>query len=133
MEFYFMCEKHAQYSSSTAITVEAFRNRPCSLPLSHPGHLPPTPEEVRALRQLLGYPQARLGSLLGKTYSKKGCKAVRRWETHVDSKEYVPINYCAWQLMLLAANVISITDLIDASSQYKDLLNLNDIENVEDN
>lgn len=118
-----MSENKVNYLSETPVTIEAFRNRFCVLPLSHPNHVPPTPEEVKALRNLLGFSQARLGLLLGKTYNKKGCKAVRRWETNINSKEYTPMNYCAWQLMLLAANIVSIDDLIDASSQYQNLLN----------
>jgi hypothetical protein len=121
-----MSENKVHYSSATAITVEAFRNRPCSLPLSHPGYVPPTPAEVRALRNILGFSQARLGLLLGKRYNKKGCKAVRRWETNVNSKEYTPMNYCAWQLMLLSAEVIFLDQFVDASSQYKNVLNASD-------
>ena len=118
-----MSQETLTYGASTALTVEAFKNRACSLPKSDPRYLPPTPEEIKSLRNLLGFPQARLGDLTGKTYSKKGCKAVRRWETSTENKEYNPIDYCAWQLMLLAAEVITITDRVESSLKYKDIIN----------
>ena len=121
-----MSETSPVYGSATAVTVEAFRNRPCSLPKTHPNYLPPTPEEIKSLRNLLGFPQARLGDLLGKSYNLKGCKAVRRWETHTESKEHNPIDYCAWQLMLLSAGIISIDERIEASLGYKAILNNRD-------
>ena len=114
------------YCASTPVTVEAFKNRPCSLPKSHPRYIPPTPEDVKALRNLLGFPQARLGEFTGKAYNKKGCKAVRRWETSIENKEYNPIDYAAWQLMLLAAGVICIDERIESSLCYKDILNRQD-------
>ncbi len=121
-----MSEISPGYGSATAVTVEAFRNRPCSLPKTHCNYLPPSPEEVKSLRNLLGFPQARLGDFLGKSYNLKGCKAVRRWETSSESKEHNPIDYCAWQLMLLAAGVISIDERSESSSGYKAILNRRD-------
>ena len=118
-----MSQESPLYNALTPVTVEAFKNRRCSLPKTDPNYLAPTPEEVKSLRSLLGFPQARLGDLVGKTYSKKGCKAVRRWETATENKESVPIDYCAWQLMLLAAGVISIDERIEASLGYKAILN----------
>ncbi|MGF1804335.1 hypothetical protein L4C31_03685 [Aliivibrio sifiae] len=114
-----MSEIKARYITATPVTVEAFRNRPCSLPITDQNYVPPTPEEVRALRQLLGFTQSRIGALVGRAYNEKGCKAVRRWENNIESKEYRPINYSAWQLMLLAAEVIFIDEIVDASEQYK--------------
>lgn len=107
------------YCTSTPLTVDAFKNRQCSLAKTHPNFQQPTPDEIKALRSLLGFSQAQLGDLVGKIYNKKGCKAVRRWETALDKKEHNPIDYCAWQLMLLAAGVISIDERINSSSEYK--------------
>ena len=121
-----MSQTRPGYGRATAVTVEAFRNRPCSLPKTHPDYLLPTSEEVKSLRNLLGFPQARLGDFLGKSYNLKGCKAARRWETTIESKEHNPIDYCAWQLMLLAAGVISIDERIESSLGYKDILNSRD-------
>ncbi|MUJ27947.1 hypothetical protein GNP73_08155 [Aliivibrio fischeri] len=118
-----MSEITARYMSALPVTVEAFRNRPCSLPITDPNYVPPTPEEVRALRQLLGFTQSRVGALVGRSYNKKGCKSVRRWENNIESKEYQPINYSAWQLMLLAAEVIFIDEIVEASERYKVSMN----------
>ncbi len=118
-----MSQTRPSYCGSVAITIEAFRNRPCTLVKTDPEYIPPTPEEVRSLRNLLGFPQARLGHFLGKSINLKGCKAVRRWETNVENKEYNPIDYYAWQMMLLAAGVITIQSRVDTSLGYKDVLN----------
>jgi hypothetical protein len=64
-----MTETHSSYNTPVPITVEEFRERPCSLSNTHPDYIPPTPEEVKALRKLLGFPQARLGEFLGKKYN----------------------------------------------------------------
>lgn len=114
-----MSKIKAGYLTEPPVTVEAFRNRPCSLPITDQNHVPPTPEEVRSLRQILGFTQSRVGALVGRSYNDKGCKAVRRWENNIDSKEYRPINYSAWQLMLLASEVIFLDEIIEASEQYR--------------
>ncbi len=107
----------------TAVTVAAFKNRPCSLHKSHPNFVLPTNEEVKALRLILGFSQARLGEFLGKTYNLKGCRAVSRWETDSTKSAHNPMSYSGWQLMLLAAGVITVDERIEASLVYKQILN----------
>ncbi len=109
------------YSSSVAITVEAFQNRPCSLPAIHPDYVPPTPQEVKSLRHLIGYSQADLGLLGNKAVTSKGCSAVRKWESALGSSEYRPMDYCLWRLMLYIAGVASIDDDISSLKQFKNL------------
>lgn len=105
------------YSNTVPKTVMAFRNRPCALKKSDPSFEQPSAAEVRALRNLLGCSQVGLAKILGVTYNvKKGSQTVRKWETSEDSKEHRPINYAAWRLMLIAAGVISSSDLIDEVS-----------------
>ncbi len=113
-----MSEKKAYYSATTPLTVEAFKNRSCVLSLFDPNFTHPTNEEVKALREILGWSQTRLGCFVGKAYNIKGCRAVSRWEASPDNKDRVPIDYCAWQLMLLAAEIIDIDQLIERSSNY---------------
>jgi hypothetical protein len=114
-----MSERKVRYISAIPVTVEAFRNRPCSLPITNPNYVPPTPEEVRALRAILGFSQSRVGALIGRTYNKKGCASVRHWEANIESKDYQPMSYSAWKLMLLAAEVIFLDEIIEASEQYR--------------
>ena len=121
-----MSQTRSGYGCATAVALEAFRDRPCSLPKTHPDYLPPTTQEVKSLRNLLGFPQAMLGDFWGKSYHLKDCKAARHWETTIESKEHNPIDHCALQLMLLAAGVISIDERIASSFGYKGLLNSRD-------
>ncbi|MGI2002084.1 hypothetical protein [Shewanella frigidimarina] len=116
-----MSEKIKIYSSSVAVTVEAFKNRSCSLPACHPNYVSPTPQDIKSLRHLIGFSQTDLGVLGNKSVSVKGCTAVRKWESATDSTEYRPMDYCLWRQMLYIAGISSINDDIEALRKYKNL------------
>lgn len=107
------------YSASVAVTIEAFQNRPCSLPAAHPEFVPPTSQEVKSLRHLIGYSQKDLGLLGNKPVSPKGCSAVRKWEAIEESKEHRTMDYCLWRQMLYIAGIASIDDDVQALKKAK--------------
>lgn len=118
-----MSQQSVPYCEVTPVTLEAFKNRRCTLPCSDLNYLAPTPHEIKSLRNFLGFSQARLGAFLGKSYNKKGCKAVRRWEASKSNKENNPIDYCSWQLMLIAGGLVNITERAKASEDYLIVMN----------
>lgn len=110
-----MSEKPAQYAPAggyaTAQTIEAFRNRPCSLPFSHPDYKEPEPEEVDALIKVAGWSQRIAAMIVGVPFdAKKGSTTIRKWRTPRDKSEHRQIPYSAWRLMLLHAGVITIEE-----------------------
>ena len=108
------------YSSSQALTVEAFKNRPSSLPSTDENYVHPTSEDVKSIRNILGLSQVGLAKLLGVTYNeKKGSNTVRKWETSEESKEHRKISYAAWRLLLLASGVITEQDIRSEADMYK--------------
>ncbi|EJE4644392.1 hypothetical protein BKG02_004745 [Vibrio parahaemolyticus] len=106
-----MSENKTLYSNfESKMTLDDLMNSQCSLPLSSPDYLPPTPEQIKWLRVYLGLSQAKLGYFLGKTVSPKGCSIVRKWETASDKKEHREIDANAWRRMLYAAELASPED-----------------------
>jgi len=95
-----------QYTTTTPETLEAFRNRPCSLPHYNADFRAPTPEEVQSLRRCLGLSQTKLARLVGVQWNAKGSNTVRKWETKQDSDSHRPISYSTWRLMLAFGGVI---------------------------
>ncbi len=101
-----MSEDKAIYNEKCiAVTLEAFKNRPCGLGIEHPSFMQPTPEEVRSLRMLIGFSQVDLAKLTGVSLNYKEASCVRKWET-IEGKEKRNISPSAWQLMLLKAGLI---------------------------
>lgn len=92
------------------MTLDDLIESKCTLPLSDPDYIPPTPEQIKWLRAYLGLSQAKLGYFLGKTVTQKGCSIVRKWETESDKKEHREIDANAWRRMLYAADLASPSD-----------------------
>lgn len=106
-----MSEDKTLYSGfEPQMTLDDLMNSQCTLPLSDPDYLSPTPEQIKWLRVYLGLSQAKLGYFLGKKVSPKGCSIVRKWETASDKKEHREIDANAWRRMLYAANLASPED-----------------------
>lgn len=106
-----MSEDKAIYGSfELSMTIDDLMKSQCTLPLSDPDYVSPTPEQVKWLRIYLGLSQAKLGYFLGKTVTPKGCSIVRKWETATDKKEYREIDANAWRRMLYAADLVSPSD-----------------------
>tara|TARA_A200000159_G_scaffold137138_1_gene137135 strand:+ start:1800 stop:2138 length:339 start_codon:yes stop_codon:yes gene_type:complete len=97
------------YTTTTPETLEAFRNRPCSLPFFDQNYRPPTPEEIHNLRKLMGLSQANLARVLGVSFNEKGSNTVRKWETAEGKENHRPIVYATWRLMLAVAGIIEPT------------------------
>ena len=110
-------------STEKLLLIEEFKKRPCVLSKFHPDYVPPTNEEVREVRSILGFSQARLGYFAGMIFNKKGCKAVIRWEANSHKKNSNTIDYAVWRLMLLAAGIKTIEEFVSESEDYKNLLN----------
>lgn len=93
------------------ITLDAFKNRACSMPFKKAGYTPPTPQEVDRLIALAGWSQCYAASLIGIACNpKKGSSTIRKWRTAVSHSTYKQIPYAAWRLMLLYAGVVSVDD-----------------------
>jgi hypothetical protein len=111
-----MSEEKVEYKPAggytTAQTIQAFRNRPCSLPFSDPGYKAPEPEEVDALIKAAGWSQNKTAMIVGVPFDpKKGSTTIRRWRTSRENADhYREIPYAAWRLMLLHAGVVTVEE-----------------------
>ena len=106
-----MSENKTIYSNAqTNLTIDDVIQSNSALPLSDENFETPTPEQIKFLRLYLGLSQAKLGRFLGKTVSKKGCSAVRKWETRMGSPEHRAIDSNAWRRMLEAAGLCDIQE-----------------------
>jgi len=108
-----MTQEHPTYGANRGApeTLQAFRNRACSLPASHPDYCPPTPAELDALIKIMGWSQNDVARITGVNYDpKKGSPTVRRWKAPVDKKDHRDIPYAAWRLLLLHSGAVSIDD-----------------------
>lgn len=107
-----MSEDKGRYGpAGTAQTIEAFQNRPCSLPAWDPGYMPPEPEEVDSLIKMAGWSQRKAAMIVGVKWSEKGSETIRRWRTKkADKENYRQIPYSAWRLFLEYAGVVTVED-----------------------
>lgn len=101
------------------VSLESFKNRPCTRPSSDPGFVYPTPEEVRELRALLGFSQVDLGLLANLSVDQDGCGTVRKWESSRDKNAHKEINYGVWRIMLYAAGLASVDDDLNSVKSAK--------------
>jgi DNA-binding transcriptional regulator YiaG len=103
-----MAEQKTDYEGqSPPLTLAAFKNRASGLGIEHPDFSPPSAEEVKALRKLIGLSQVGLAKLTGVSWNEKGSSAVRKWET-ISGKESRSISAAAWQLLLIRAGLVKI-------------------------
>lgn len=105
-----MNDQKIEYQVNSApLTLAAFRNRASALPFDSGNYEPPTPEDVRTLRRLVGWSQADAAKIVGVNFNQgKGSTTIRKWETAKSSSEHRTIPYSAWRLMLLHAGVVSL-------------------------
>ncbi len=97
-------------------TLNAFKNRSCSLGIQHENYEHPTGMEVKALRELMGLTQNELASLTGVfADKKKGSSTVRKWESSPLEKSRISTS--AWELMLLKAGIIPL-EIISPEATY---------------
>ena len=99
-------ETKPSYSNSSPKTLEAFRNRNCSLLFTDPSYEPPSPEDIDMLINLAGWSKKRASEIAGVVYNPKGSSALYKWRTAIGSTEHRKIPYAAWRLMLLYAGVV---------------------------
>lgn len=105
-----MSEKESIYTKvGIPTTREAFLNRPCTRQAITGLYVPPTPEEVKALRVLAGWTQVDVAKIVNVSYNDtKGSNTVRKWETAKGEKEHRPIRYETWRGLLLRANIVDV-------------------------
>ena len=90
---------------------EAFQALPCVRVQTDPAYQPPTPEQVKLLRNHLTLGQVACAKLLGVSYNpEKGSTTIRRWEAAIESSNHRSIPYSAWRLMLAAAQLVDLDD-----------------------
>ena len=95
---------------TTPVTIEAFKNSPCSLHWTDDNYRPPSADEIKSLQKLAGWSSRDMGFLTGNTFTEKGCNAARRWklpEGHADHKN---VSWAMWRLLLQAAGVVTVDD-----------------------
>ena len=119
-----MSEAKPVYQDSEAFNIEGFRTLPCSQHKDSPDYQPPTPEQVKTLRNYLNLSQVACARLTGASYQPdKGSSTVRKWETATDNRNHKPIPYAAWRLMLAAACIVDLQeDLIYSQSTIPPLI-----------
>jgi hypothetical protein len=103
-----MSEERGKYEASTEInSLEAFKNRACGKHHLEEGYEPPTPEEVKALKDLSGFNKKTWALLLGVTYNeKRGSTTLRKWTMNKEASDYRQISNSVWRLMLIYAGVV---------------------------
>lgn len=89
-------------------TIEAFRNRRCSLLFADFNYEPPTPEEVKALIAVAEWSQTQVSEIVGVSHNAKGSTTIRKWRSPIESPEHRKIPYAAWRLMLIHAGVVTL-------------------------
>lgn len=90
--------------------------RNTTLDLYGTGWAQPTPEEVRALIVLLGEKTGReklSGSQVARLAGIKDARTVRKWTAPIDAKNYTPIPYAVWRLLLVYGGIVD-ADLDEA-------------------
>lgn len=103
-------------------TLDAFRNRPCSLPYTNEYYTPPTTDEVGQLIKLAGWSQNDTARLVGVSFNpEKGSLTVRRWKMPIASDNHRDIPYAAWRLLLLHAGVVKVDDALKELAAFKNL------------
>lgn len=112
-----MSEERGTYRAGVAQTIDAFRNRPCSLPYSNLDYKPPEPEEVDALIKAAGWSQRQAALIVGVDFNEKGSTTIRKWRTPRTKSEHRQIPYSAWRLMLEYAGVVTVEDGLRALDQ----------------
>lgn len=122
-----MSEEKGTYGPvGIAQTIEAFQNRPCSLPAWHPDYKQPEPEEVEALIKAAGWSQRIAAMIVGVPFdAKKGSTTIRKWRTPrlnprtgQPNAEHRQIPYSAWRLFLEYAGVVTVEDGLKELDKY---------------
>lgn len=96
------------------MNIDEFKKLDCCLPLHHENFRKPSPDEIKFLRSVLNLSQNQVGRYLGKNVTPKGCSAVRKWESNLNSSNYRAIEINAWRRLLY---------LIDVGNPKEDLSN----------
>lgn len=68
-----------------------------------PLYRPPSPDDVRAVCDLLNLKQDEIAGLTGKNDG----RAVRRWLAPITARTHVQIEFAPWRLLLLEAGLVS--------------------------
>jgi hypothetical protein len=72
------------------------------LAYNDPRYRAPTPDDVRAVVEMLELTADQVAALVGM----KDGRAVRRWLASCDSKTHAQIDYAAWRLLLIEAGLV---------------------------
>ncbi|WP_149983326.1 helix-turn-helix domain-containing protein [Pseudoalteromonas rhizosphaerae] len=102
-----MSELNKTYNAGTSpTTLDGFKNRAFAKSNESGEYEPPTPQDIKALRQLMGWSQTDVARIVGVSWNHKGSTAVRKWETAPDKKEHNKISYSAWRGLLCRAGIV---------------------------
>lgn len=102
-----MSELNKTYNTgSSPCTLAGFKNRAFSKTAESGEYEPPTPQDIKALRQLMGWSQTDVARIVGVSWNHKGSTAVRKWETAIDKKEHNKISYSVWRGLLCRAGIV---------------------------
>lgn len=102
-----MSEQVKAYQVSRSPTsLSAFKAKSCTKLFIDPEYAPPTPDDIRALRDLLGWSQNDIAKMVGVTFNPtKGSTTVRKWCSPAGSPEHREMPYAAWRLLLIYAGI----------------------------
>lgn len=118
-----MTERTAVYDTGSGITgLNDIKRLACALPVCHENYIAPKPHEVDALIRVMGWSQRQVALITGVNHSSKGSPTVRRWKTSEENKEYRQIPNSAWQLLLVCAGILTVSDINSALIKYHPFL-----------
>ena len=104
------------------MTLQAFRNRPCTLPWTNENYQAPTPGEVSQLIKLAGWSQNDAAKIVGVSWHpKKGSSTIRKWKSEKSSSDAREIPYSAWRMLLLHSGIVTIDDAMKELDSFKNL------------
>jgi hypothetical protein len=72
-----------------------------------PNYRPPSPDDVRAVCNLLGYGQKHGAKRIAGVTGMKNRRTVRRWVAADTANTQAEIDYAAWRLLLLEAALVA--------------------------
>lgn len=102
-----MSEVPAKYDASTSqITIAEFSKKACTRLFIDPEYSSPLSDDIKQLRDLMGWSQTDIAKMTGVNFSKgKGSTTVRKWCASTTSNEHRQIPYSAWRLLLIYAGL----------------------------
>ncbi len=82
--------------------------KPCLFKCTDAQYAPPTPTDLKELRELYKLTQIDVAKITGVSWNAKGSSTVAKWETDQGKADHRQIPYSAWRLLLVTLWVVQV-------------------------